>query len=179
MAVTRMDTPEWLSMQSVPVSPLGAALCGTSRSLETGGQSRLMNMPIWLTIYKTEKQKHLLMFVKILHKMALKCHYKTWRILTTFTQWKKNGSVDVTITRAIRHQKHLAQSGRSTRSVVDIFNTLSVYTKEPIREQEIKVFWSSQIGSFFLNQIFVYGTLRCRLRIWKENMGGTGLGFEF
>ena len=48
------------------------------------------------------------------------------------TQWK-NGSVDVTFT-----QKHLAQSGRSTRSAVDIFNTLRVFTKEPIREQEIK-----------------------------------------
>ena len=57
--------------------------------------------------------------------------------IDTFTQWK-NGSVDVTITRAIMHQKHPAQSGRSTRSAVDIFNTLRVFTKEPIREQEIK-----------------------------------------
>ena len=31
------------------------------------------------------------------------------------------------------------QSGRSTRSAVDIFNTLRVFTKEPIREQEIKL----------------------------------------
>ena len=30
-----------------------------------------------------------------------------------------------------------AQSWRSTRSAVDIFNTLRVFTKEPIREQEI------------------------------------------
>ena len=52
---------------------------------------------------------------------------------------KKNGSVDVTFTRAITHQKHLAQSGRSTRSAVDIFNTLRVFTKEPIRDQEIKL----------------------------------------
>ena len=41
--------------------------------------------------------------------------------------------------RAIAHQKHLAQSRRSTRSAVDIFNTLRVFTKEPIREQEIKL----------------------------------------
>ena len=54
--------------------------------------------------------------------------------LNNFTQWK-SGSVDVTFTHAITHQK---QSGRSTRSAVDIFNTLHVFTKEPIREQEIK-----------------------------------------
>ena len=30
-----------------------------------------------------------------------------------------------------------AQSWRSTRSAMDIFNTLRVFTKEPIREQEI------------------------------------------
>ena len=30
-----------------------------------------------------------------------------------------------------------AQFWRSTRSAVDIFNTLRVFTKEPIREQEI------------------------------------------
>ena len=59
-------------------------------------------------------------------------------ILTTLPS-EKNGSVDVTFTRAITHQKHLAQSGRSTRSAVDIFNTLRVFTKEPIREQEIKL----------------------------------------
>ena len=32
---------------------------------------------------------------------------------------EKNGSVDVTFARAITHQKHLAQSWRSTRSAVD------------------------------------------------------------
>ena len=58
--------------------------------------------------------------------------------ISNFTQWK-NGSVDVTFTREITHQKHLAQSGRSTRNAVDIFNTLHVFTKEPIREQEIKL----------------------------------------
>ena len=42
-------------------------------------------------------------------------------------------------TRAITHQKHLAQSGRSTQSTVDIFNTLRVFTREPIREQERKL----------------------------------------
>ena len=55
-----------------------------------------------------------------------------------FTQWK-NGSVDVTFTRAITHKKHQAQYGRSTWSAVDIFNTLCIFTKEPIREQEIKL----------------------------------------
>ena len=39
----------------------------------------------------------------------------------------------------ITHQKHLTQSGRSTRSTRDIFNTLRISTNEPIREQEIKV----------------------------------------
>ena len=48
-------------------------------------------------------------------------------------------AVDVTFAHEIRHQKHLAQSGRSTRSAVDIINTLRVFTKEPIREQEIKL----------------------------------------
>ena len=45
----------------------------------------------------------------------------------------------MTFARDITHQKHHAQSGRSTRSAVDIFNTLRVFTKEPIREQEIKL----------------------------------------
>ena len=53
--------------------------------------------------------------------------------INNFNQWK-NGSVDVTITR----QKLLAQSGRSTQSALDNFNTLRVFTKEPIREQENK-----------------------------------------
>ena len=57
--------------------------------------------------------------------------------INNFTQWK-NGSVDVTFTHAITHQKHLTQSGLSTWSAVDIFNTL-IFTKEPIREQEIKL----------------------------------------
>ena len=41
--------------------------------------------------------------------------------------------------RAITHQKHLTQSGHSTRSAVDIFSTLCVFPKEPIREQEIEL----------------------------------------
>ena len=56
--------------------------------------------------------------------------------INNFTQWKY-GSVYVTSMRLITHQKHLTQSGRSTRSAVDIFNTLRVFTKEPIRELEI------------------------------------------
>ena len=58
--------------------------------------------------------------------------------INNFTQWKY-GSVNVTFMRAITHQKHPAQSGHSTQSAVDIFNTLRVFTKEPIREQEIKL----------------------------------------
>ena len=45
----------------------------------------------------------------------------------------------MTFARAITHQKYLAQSGGSTQSAVDIFNTLRVFTKEQIREQEIKL----------------------------------------
>ena len=56
-----------------------------------------------------------------------------------FSERKQNGSVDMTFMRASTHQKHLAQSGRSTRSAVDIFNTLRVFTKESIRKQEIKL----------------------------------------
>ena len=56
-----------------------------------------------------------------------------------FTPVKNNGPVDVTYTRAIMHQKHLAQSGHSTRSAVDIVNTLHGFTEEPIRGQEIKL----------------------------------------
>ena len=41
--------------------------------------------------------------------------------------------------RATTHQKHLIQPGRSTCSAVNIFNTLRVFAKEPIREQEIKL----------------------------------------
>ena len=57
-----------------------------------------------------------------------------------FTQCK-NGSVDATITCAITHQKHLAQSLCFTQSAVDIFSfsTLYILTKEPIREQEMKL----------------------------------------
>ena len=58
--------------------------------------------------------------------------------INNFTQWKKwISGCDV---RARDHTpKQLAQSGRSTRSAVDIFNTLRLFTKEPTREQEIKL----------------------------------------
>ena len=57
--------------------------------------------------------------------------------INKFTQ-QKYGSVDVKFTRARMHQKHLAQSGCSTQSALDIFNTLRVFTYKQIREQEIK-----------------------------------------
>ena len=63
------------------------------------------------------------------------------------TQWEKNGSVDVTFTHMITHQNHFVQSGRSTQSAVDIFNTLHLFTKEPIREQEIKL--ECIVGSWY------------------------------
>ena len=78
---------------------------------------------------------------KIINKMALNCHW-TWRILTTLPSGKK------WISRCnLRSRDHApkapravwAQSGLSTRSAVDIFNTLRVFTKEPIREEEIKL----------------------------------------
>ena len=56
--------------------------------------------------------------------------------INNFTQWK-NGSVDVPITCAITQQKRLVQSGHNTQSALYIFNTLLLFTKEPIREQEI------------------------------------------
>ena len=40
---------------------------------------------------------------------------------------------------AITHQKHLTQSGCSMQSEVDIFDTLRIFLKEPIREQEFKL----------------------------------------
>ena len=49
--------------------------------------------------------------------------------ITTLPNEKKNGSVDVTYTPAITHQKHFVQSGRSTQSAVDISNTLRMFTK--------------------------------------------------
>ena len=61
---------------------------------------------------------------------------------------EKNGSVDVTLTCVITHQKHLVQSGRSTWSAVDNFNTLRIFTKEPIREQDAKLECMNQFQWF-------------------------------
>ena len=57
--------------------------------------------------------------------------------ISDFTQ-QKYASVDVTFVRASTQQMHHAQSGRSKRSALDIFNTLRVFAHEPIREQEFK-----------------------------------------
>ena len=89
----------------------------------------------WPNSYTTEKLNHFLMFVKNYKRNGFKMPLNMKNINNLYPV--KNGSVDVTITRAITHQKHLAQSGRSTRSAFYIFNTLHVFTKEPIREQEI------------------------------------------
>ena len=68
---------------------------------------------------------------------------------------------------AITHQKHHAQSGRSTQSAVDIFNTLHVFTKEPIREQEIKLECMNMcqycMPAFHLN-IFTCAVFSCKLK---------------
>ena len=58
--------------------------------------------------------------------------------INTFTK-RRNESVDVTITRTITHQKHLMQPGRCTWSAVNIFNTLCIFTEEPITKQKIKL----------------------------------------
>ena len=42
-------------------------------------------------------------------------------------------------TECIKQASNSGKSGHSTQSAVDIFNTLYVFTKEPIREQEIKL----------------------------------------
>ena len=89
----------------------------------------------WPNSHTTGKQNHLLIFVKN-NGFKLLLNMKN---TNNITQWK-NGSVYVTITRGITQQKHLAQSGHSTQSALYIFNTLCVFTKEPIREQEIS--WS-------------------------------------
>ena len=48
-------------------------------------------------------------------------------------------SEKTSISQCDMHQKHLVQSGCSKWSAVDIFNTLRIFTKEPIRKQEIKL----------------------------------------
>ena len=62
--------------------------------------------------------------------------------INNFTQWKK--WISRCYVRARHHAPKAprtvwAQFGRSTWNAVDIFNTLRVFTKEPIREQEIKL----------------------------------------
>ena len=65
--------------------------------------------------------------------------------IKNFTQWK-NESVDVMFMPAITHQKHLAQSGRSTRSAVDIFNTLRIRLLKNQSENK-KLSWSVWIAN--------------------------------
>ena len=71
---------------------------------------------------------------KIINKMTFKMPINMKNINTLPSE--KNGSVDVTIT----HQKHLAQSGRSTRSALDIFNALRVFIKN--QSEYKKLSWS-------------------------------------
>ena len=72
-----------------------------------------------------------------------------------FTQWK-NGSVHVTFKREITHQKHLVQSGRSTRSAVDIFKTLRPEINKSswsvwVKHNESPHFHRTIIGHFIWN----------------------------
>ena len=62
--------------------------------------------------------------------------------INNFTQWKKwiSGCDVHERDQAPKAPRAVwAQSWRSTRSAVDIFNTLRVFSKEPIREQEIEL----------------------------------------
>ena len=68
----------------------------------------------------------------------------TWTTLLS----EKNGSVDVMFAREITHQKHLTQSRRCTRSAVDIFNTLRVFTKSQSKGKKLS--WSVWID---INQL--------------------------
>ena len=78
---------------------------------------------------------------KIINKMAFKMSLNMNNV-NNFTQWK------IWISWCDAHARNhapkappavWAHSGRSTRSAVDIFNTLHIFTKQPIREQEIKL----------------------------------------
>ena len=53
----------------------------------------------------------------------------------------------MTFTCAITHQKHLTQSGCSTQSAVDIFNTLRVFTES--QSENKKLSWSVWISFSF------------------------------
>ena len=62
--------------------------------------------------------------------------------INNFTQWKQGISrcdVRARDHAPKAHRAIWAQSWRSTRSAVDIFDTLRVLTKEPIREQEMQL----------------------------------------
>ena len=51
---------------------------------------------------------------------------------------QKYWSVYVTFMHVSTHQKHHVHPGHNTQNALDVFNTLRIFTHEPIREQEIK-----------------------------------------
>ena len=55
--------------------------------------------------------------------------------INNFTQWKENGSVNVTFTREITHQKHLAQPGRSLGAVRGVQWTFSTHSAYLLKSQ--------------------------------------------
>ena len=64
-----------------------------------------------------------------------------------------------------------AQSRRSTRTAVDIFNALRVFTKEPIREQEIKVECMNLVQSTHGKSRSTFSMIchsRCRNFMWNQ-----------
>ena len=77
----------------------------------------------------------------------------------------------MTFTRVIMHQKHLAQSGRSTWSAVDIFNTLRVFIKGPIREQEIKLECTNVI-QWSMTLCFIESQWNMPYPIWNASRTG-------
>ena len=83
---------------------------------------------------------------QIMNKMTFKMPLDMKNV-NNFTQWK-NGSVNVTITGAITQQKHLAQSGRRTRSAVDILIHSTCLLKN--QSENKKLSWSVWILSFLL-----------------------------
>ena len=77
---------------------------------------------------------------KIINTMASKCHL-TWKNINNFTQWTKWISrCDVQV--RDHAPKHLAQSGHSTRSAVNIVNTLHVFKEQ---SENKKWSWSNKV----------------------------------
>ena len=71
--------------------------------------------------------------------------------INNFTQWKKNGSVDVTFARATMHQKHLAQSGRSLGAVRGVQWTFSIHSAYLLKSQSENKKFSCSVWIAIIN----------------------------